>query len=210
MGDLNEILYQLEKEGGNPWPPHFVQNFRDAIEDCRLSDCGYIREKFTWHRGGIRERLDCGLANDAWSNRFGDAVLQNLDYEQSDHRPILMCLEAESQQEVRGPSVLRFEAKWLKESQFQHVVENAWEQSSMHAGSGGLAGKLAVVHSLLHKWDWTVLQNSSRKLRMEKKDFEKVAAGPLSEESVIRQKELAQEIEFLLEQEEIPGHKEVD
>jgi exonuclease III len=38
MGDINEILYSIEKEGGNPRPEHLMQNFRDAIEDCNLSD----------------------------------------------------------------------------------------------------------------------------------------------------------------------------
>ena len=72
---------------------------------------------------------DRALANDAWKDRFKDAVLQNLDYGQSDHRPILMCVEAESQQVENGPSVLRFEAKWLKEPNFQQVVEEAWARS---------------------------------------------------------------------------------
>ena len=145
MGDFNEILYPFEKEGGNPRPLHFMQNFRNVIADCNLSDCGFIGEKFTWHRGGIRESLDRALANDAWKNRFGEAILQNLDYGQSDHRPILMCVEAEVQPTVVGPSVLRFEAHWLKEPKFQQVVEEAWARSADRSNGNGLAGKLEVV-----------------------------------------------------------------
>ena len=110
MGDFNEILYPFEKEGGNLRPVQFMENFRYALDDCGLSDCGYIGEKFTWHRGGIRERLDRVVANEAWKNRFVDGVLQNLDYGHSDHRPILMCTDKVAQQEFNVPYVLRFEA----------------------------------------------------------------------------------------------------
>lgn len=69
--------------------------------------------------------------------------------------------------------------------------------------NGGLAGKLAVVHDLLHKWDHTVLHSTNRRMRTTRKDYERVASGPLSDENIARQSELAREIEFLLEQEEI-------
>ena len=67
-----------------------------------------------WHRGGIREILDRALANESLNDPLSDAILQNLEYSQSDHQPILMYMEAEVQQELTGPTVLRFEAKWLR------------------------------------------------------------------------------------------------
>jgi hypothetical protein len=35
-----------------------MQAFRDALDDYNLSDVGYVGDKFIWHRGDIRERLD--------------------------------------------------------------------------------------------------------------------------------------------------------
>ena len=161
-----------------------MQGFRSAIEDCELSDCGYVGDKYTWHRGHIRERLDRGFANDAWRTRFSDATLHHLEYGRSDHRPILMSMEAINQPAQSGPSVLRFEAKWLKESQFQQVVESAWACSAAQATSNDLAGKLLIVHELLHKWDRSVLQKTNRKVRSAQKDLERVATGPLTDENV--------------------------
>ena len=134
-----------------------MQSFRDAIDDCNLSDFGYVGDKFTWHRGRIREGLDRALTNEAWNEKFGDAVLQNLEYINSDHRPILMSLETENVLERIGPSVLRFEAKWLKEARFNHVVQDAWDHAGSRNQVNTLAGKLAIVHSQLHKWDRSVL-----------------------------------------------------
>ena len=65
MGDLNEILFLHEKEGGNPGPAQYMQAFQEAIDDCCLHDMGFIGDPFTWRRGRIRERLDRGLVNDA-------------------------------------------------------------------------------------------------------------------------------------------------
>jgi hypothetical protein len=178
MGDINEILYSIEKEGGNPRPEHLMQNFRDAIEDCNLADFGYTGHKFTWHRGLIRERLDRALTNEGWNSFFGDAVLQNMEYSRSDHRPILMTFENDETNIRIGPAVLRFEAKWLKETHFRQVVEQAWEQAQVRSQTDSLAGKLEVVHDLLHKWDKTVLKKTKRNIRNAQKDMKKCCADP--------------------------------
>src|SRR5437763_560766 len=33
IGDLNEILYPFEKEGGNPRPEHHMQGFREVLDE---------------------------------------------------------------------------------------------------------------------------------------------------------------------------------
>jgi hypothetical protein len=69
---------------------------------------GYIGNKFTWHRGGIRKRLDRAVACDWWRPKFSDAIVENLDYNRSDHRPILLSFGESTLKEERIPSVLRF------------------------------------------------------------------------------------------------------
>jgi hypothetical protein len=157
MGDINEIMYPFEKEGGNLRPQNYMKAFRDAMEECNLSDFGYTGPKFTWHRGKIRERLDRALTNEAWNTKFGDAVLLNMEYSHCDHCPIMMEFDKEENYTDTGPTVLRFEAKWLKEAQFRHVVEDAWERAGPMVKNSTLAGKLAFVHDQLHKLDRVVL-----------------------------------------------------
>lgn len=41
IGDINEILYSFEKEGGSDHPEHFMHAFRDVLEECNLSVHGY-------------------------------------------------------------------------------------------------------------------------------------------------------------------------
>jgi hypothetical protein len=66
-----------------------------------------------------------------------------------------------------------------------------------------LAGKLAFVHDHLHKWDKNSLQKTKMNIRVAQRCLEKVAMGPLSDESIAEQQEIAKEIEAMLETEEI-------
>jgi endonuclease/exonuclease/phosphatase family metal-dependent hydrolase len=121
VGDFNEILFSTEKEGGNPRPQGCMDAFRDALMDCGLEDLGFSGDAFTWKRGRIRERLDRGVANGAWSVMHPAASVQHLDYIRSDHRPILVDTEAPMQHSSAKQK--RFEAKWLQEKGFQEKVQ---------------------------------------------------------------------------------------
>jgi hypothetical protein len=75
MGDLNEILFDSEKEGGRVRPQRFIKAFHDTLDDCQLSDVGYVGDMFTWHRGAMRERLERGVANIDWSQMHPYAAI---------------------------------------------------------------------------------------------------------------------------------------
>jgi hypothetical protein len=112
-------------------------------------------------------------------------------------------LEEQLAHEHLGPKVLRFEAKWLKEAQFKDIVQQAWEQSGTDLSNTDLAGRLSAVHNQLHKWDLYTLQRSKKRIRAAQRELEQVAVDDLSDENIEKQKQLALEIERLLEQEEI-------
>ena len=130
---------------------------------------------------------------------FPGAVLEHLDYYKSDHRPIIMNLH-EITPESAGQAVLWFEARWLKEERFRDVVEEAWQSSD---GNLGLAEKLALVHKRLHERDKTVLKKSSKRIKNVQRELEQVAKDSLTHQNVQRQKDLAEELESLLQMEEI-------
>ncbi|XP_021309167.1 uncharacterized protein LOC110432706 [Sorghum bicolor] len=125
MGDLNEIWYHHEKEGGRARSQRQLQDFQDALDDCGLSDMGYSGDIFTWHRGRIRERLDRGVINDQWRDMFPNAKIVNGEYLKSDHRPLSVRTEALQGQYQVNCVTKRFEAKWLKEETVQEVVQTA-------------------------------------------------------------------------------------
>lgn len=68
FGDFNEILHLNEKKGGNVREVNMISDFRDAIQECGLTDLGCKGRTFTWsnRRYGlnfIEERLDRFLYN---------------------------------------------------------------------------------------------------------------------------------------------------
>jgi hypothetical protein len=167
--------------------------FQEALAECGLTDLGYSGDKFTWQRGGIRERLDRAIAYDAWRTKFSDVTVENLDYSRSDHRPVLLKFGDNPIRDVRVPSVLRFEACWLKEKNFHAIVQKAWDNSAQQ-NHQDLASRLSMVHTSLHRWDRTILKKPIRKIKALQKDFEELTRSELTEGNIQKEKDLAKEI----------------
>lgn len=74
-GGFNELLNNVEKQGGNPWPKRPMQNFKTTLDDCRLPDLGYTSNWFTWWNRqeedeNICERLNRFVTNKEWQSQF--------------------------------------------------------------------------------------------------------------------------------------------
>jgi hypothetical protein len=81
VGDFNEVLLGCEKEGGQPKVQSCMNRFREALDDCALSDLGFVHLLVILSLGGtivtthnstdyIRERLDRAVADEACCSRF--------------------------------------------------------------------------------------------------------------------------------------------
>ena len=96
LGDFNEILLGCEKEGGPARPQACMDAFKEALDDCNLSDLGYSNDPFTWWNNNhvdqnyVRERLDRAVADGDWRARFPAFRVKNGDPKHSDHRPVIV------------------------------------------------------------------------------------------------------------------------
>jgi hypothetical protein len=86
--------------------------------DHNLEDLGFTGELFTWKRGRIREKLDIEISNGDWVTMHPGEVLQHLQYTRSDHRPILLDTNFMEVVVMSRAVPKRFEARWLRESEF--------------------------------------------------------------------------------------------
>jgi hypothetical protein len=125
-----------------------MRAFQQALEDCILSDLGYSSPKFTWQNCQegdcfVKERLDRGVANNAWRGLFPDAEIIVTSTIFSDHAPIFLTLTRGRgvQRRSRG---FRFESSWAMEKNYQNLVAGIWNRARAHGN------KWDSLHSKLH------------------------------------------------------------
>ncbi|TXG63278.1 hypothetical protein EZV62_010272 [Acer yangbiense] len=178
-GDFNELLCSNEKLGGLEKSISGMIRFRQVIDDCDLFDLGCSSPRLTWNNrrdgvGNVQERLDRFFADNRWRDRFGYIKVEQLGFNSSDHRPILLTFKQFSGPHRSRIESFRFEPFWLKESDFASVVENSWKDY----GSSGLVDdfnkKLSWCASRLRGWSNVRFKNLSNQISVKNREIEKL------------------------------------
>lgn len=91
--DLNEILWNFEKEGGARRRSAQIENFRETLDNCNLVESNFVGDQFRWinrrqDEAQVRERLYRFLINDAFINLFLEYRIRHLQWARSDHGAI--------------------------------------------------------------------------------------------------------------------------
>jgi hypothetical protein len=121
----------------------------------------------------MRERLDRGLGSTSWIQMQENAAVQHLEYNHSDHRPLLLDTDfyaVPPSNPVEKP--IRFEAKWLKEEGFSEVVEEAWSAAGSETNVIDVLQRLKTMHTGLHAWDQRVLRQPKKQLCNAQRDLD--------------------------------------
>ncbi|KAK2428712.1 hypothetical protein QL285_027211 [Trifolium repens] len=126
IGDFNDLLSQEDKVGDHPHPNWLCSGFRNAVNDCDLTDIQLEGHRFTWIKSrsspnATQERLDRAMVSSDWLALFPEVKLLNLLALHSDHSPIL--LQTNPLRRVRYSCSFKFENLWLKEDDVGEVVE---------------------------------------------------------------------------------------
>ncbi|GMI67914.1 hypothetical protein HRI_000460700 [Hibiscus trionum] len=135
-GDFNEIAYSFEKQGGRLRPERNMVGFRDALEDCHLTDLGFKGTWYTWERGklqtnNVRERLDRMVANPSWWQLFPRYMVSHLPHSISDHCPLLLDTSGADRHLSKDThNEFRFEAIWLMEDGVEEIITHSWNAST--------------------------------------------------------------------------------
>ncbi|KAI9127170.1 hypothetical protein K1719_001729 [Acacia pycnantha] len=129
-GDWNEISTCREQKGGGRVNEGRCRRLRDWIEGSRLIDLGAQGPFFTW-RGPkwsgherVFKRLDHCLCNMEWQELFPDPMVKAGVRVTSDHHPLIINTCPES--DMRREKPFRFEAAWLKHSDFRNFFLTKW------------------------------------------------------------------------------------
>lgn len=139
-GDFNEVMFQDEKWGGKRKAKNLLLDFCSMVNDCELTDRGYMGPKYTWcnNRKGeacISERIERCLASIDWHVQFPNAVVRHGIAAYSDHLLLWVELKPQVEQGTRK-KIFRFEAIWTHEEECCHIIDQTWTKkvlgSPMH------------------------------------------------------------------------------
>ncbi|PNX96792.1 ribonuclease H, partial [Trifolium pratense] len=204
LGDLNLIIKDSEKYGGNPLENNITMLFRSTLNSCDLQDLGYKGNIYTWankqqSHNLIKARLDRFLANSAWKTLFPNYCNSHLLRYKSDHAPILLDFNSISGQATKsiGPKPIRYEQIWTREPSHYQIVKENWQNSR-----GPAFQKLTTTLSSLHRWGNQIFGVIPRRIKTLQVDLQILHEqnGAQNLTNQIREKE--QELDNVLECEE--------
>lgn len=158
VGDYNEIMDLTEKWGNAGRREGQMEKFHDTLEECQLSDLGFIGPKFTWSNtkedgGFTKERLDCAIANHEWYGMFQEVDVHILAARSSNHVPIMVSFDRFSDERRTPKYGFNFEAKWLEDEEYHQLLREARQNGGMRGTRvEGVANKLIYCRGLLSNW----------------------------------------------------------
>ena len=131
------MVRQKEKLGGATCNQNQMQLFRDVLDECGFMDLGFVGPRFTWSKHfedgcSIWERLDRGVANNAWFQKFPRSRLHHLHCDTNDCSPFLINLLI--LEPPPSKNNFKFEKMWLSDGRCGEIVEASW--CSSHYGEG--------------------------------------------------------------------------
>ena len=108
-----------------------MEDFWVILENCELTDLGFIGHKFTWTNrrpssAHTKQQLARATANKGWTERFPASLVSHLFSHAFDHIPILLTTMNDRQLRGRGASGFKFEECWLLWDDCEEAVLEAW------------------------------------------------------------------------------------
>uniref|UniRef100_A0A803P0S6 Reverse transcriptase domain-containing protein n=1 Tax=Cannabis sativa TaxID=3483 RepID=A0A803P0S6_CANSA len=166
LGDLNALLDNGDKVGGNRVYPGDLQFLSDFLFISGGVDLGCVGNFFTWsnkrqHPDLIKERLDRVISAPDWITLFPKAGVSALPIIYSDHAPIVLDL-LHDLENYHKP--FRFLDAWTSDPSCKTVVQDAWKLAVSGAKSFQLVSRISNTRKMLSKWNREVFGFCKEKL----------------------------------------------
>ncbi|KAK4707367.1 hypothetical protein R3W88_033056 [Solanum pinnatisectum] len=128
--------------------------FIGVIEACGLMDLGFNGPKFTWsNQRGIHfriwKRLDRAMVNDRWLQDMPHTNITHLPSVGSDHCPLLMEVNARSEDHIKYFKFLNY---WAEQPSFAETIARCWDRPVKGNPMWIFHQKLKRLSSTLSVW----------------------------------------------------------
>lgn len=161
VGDFNATMFMDERSSINGQSKEGCREFHDWFQREGLVDMGFTGQMFTWSRGNEAStfngaRLDRGLCNIDWLEKFKGFEVCILPRTSSDHSPLLLRTD-QSQPRQNIEHGFKFKASWLGQQDFLSLIRARWNMGElMHNNTSNIAKDLI-------DWNNRVLGGTTRK-----------------------------------------------
>ncbi|CAB4283256.1 unnamed protein product [Prunus armeniaca] len=128
IGDLNEILGNDEKEGGNSWPWCRTRFLRSFMDTNGLLDLRSTSKFFTWENRQdgaslVILKLDRWLINAPWLYMWLDSCVHVEPRIGSDHSPFVLHFAPRVRRRRKN---FKFEAYWADNPECDSIIQKGW------------------------------------------------------------------------------------
>lgn len=204
-GDFNEILFSWEMKGNRSRDENQMRGFREVLKSRNLFDIGCSGDIFTFsnrRKGSLETKvtLDRVVSNGEWRMLFPHASVRNGFANTSDHKPIILYLKERMTRNI-ARKAFRFESMWIRDNNFQQVVENAWNMTNM--SESGLTEKLKICSDHINSWNVNVFGNVRKKIRDLKHELAAIKNEFRSEDNIAKEKLLSDQLDEWFAREEL-------
>lgn len=184
IGDFNDLIDNSEKEGGTIRPEGTFCDFRSFLSSNDLYDLQHTGNSLSWrgirHSHTILYRLDRVLTNCVWAERFPSSFCQYLNFEGSDHRPIITRLEP---QKKRKGGLFCYDRSLRENKEIKALVAS----SSWYSNRPCLVkDRIDKCRTNISAWMKENHQNSQEVIQSLKRKLEEVMSSPKGSEEEIQ------------------------
>lgn len=128
-GDFNDIINSTEKQGGPARPEGSFIDLRTFMSECDLFDLQHSGNFLSWrgqrHNHLVHCRLDRAMANSTWAEVYPSGRCEYLEYEGSDHRPLLTFFDLKKK---RKKGIFRYDRRLRNNKAITQIIRDQWRK----------------------------------------------------------------------------------
>lgn len=181
-GDFNDIVDNSEKNGGPIRTEGSFCTFLSFLSQSDLFDLKHTGNFFSWrgkrHNHVDHCRLDRTLINSAWSNDYPLGRCHYLDFESSDHRPIISYIDPTQKKEKR---LFRYDRRLKDIPETKAIIVEAWDARP----NSTTQQRLSNCRHAVSKWSKQHFENSKLYIAKLKEEINSVMTKPDGEDATI-------------------------
>ena len=181
-GDFNEIVDNNEKSGGPERAEGTFGAFRDMLARCDLFDLKHSGNNLSWrgkrHSHMVYCRPDRTVVNPAWSDRFPTGRCQYLNFESSDHRPLITVFDSPKRHKGR---LFRYDRRLRDNEDVKKLIMEVWNGNT----EAPVNTRLAMCRRAISSWTREQHVNSKEEIGRLKQCLEVAMTDPQGDETLI-------------------------